>query len=306
VGAVFAGFATIGVLIGLGILLAHIGLVDMAGQRTLAAIAFYVASPALLIVVLSESDLGQVFSRNLATTVGAVVVTATVYTLVAVVRRKELGETVIGVLCSTYVNAGNLGVPIAAYVLGDVTLVAPVLLLQLLLLQPVALTLLDVAVAQTPLRARDVLLRPVRTPLTVATMLGVLVTVLDVRIPAPIFDPLELVSGMAVPSMLLAYGVALRLGPLPGRGVPALDLWIAVGVKTLLQPLAAYLLGRFVFGLEGHALLAVTVLSALPTAQNIFVAATRYRTGELLARDTIFVTTILSVPALLLITALLV
>lgn len=305
-GAVFAGFATIGVLIVLGILLAHVGLVDVAGQRMLAAIAFYVASPALLIVVLSESDLGQVFSSTLATTVGAVVVTATVYAVVALVQRKEFGETVVGVLCSSYVNAGNLGLPIAAYVLDDVTLVVPVLLLQLLVLQPVALTMLDVAVAQTPLRTRDVLLRPVRTPLTVATMLGVLIALLDVRIPGAIFDPLELVSGMAVPSMLLAFGVALRLGPLPGRGVPPLDLWVAVGVKTVLQPLAAYLLGRFVFEIEGHALLAVTVLSALPTAQNIFVAATRYRIGELLARDTIFVTTILSVPALLLITALLV
>lgn len=304
-GAVFAGFATIGVLIGLGILLAHVGIVDVAGQRTLAAVAFYVASPALLVVVLSESDLGHVFSGNLATTAGAVAVTATVYSLVAVARRQEFGEAVIGVLSSSYVNAGNLGLPIAAYVLGDVTLVAPVLLLQLLVLQPVALTMLDVAVAQTPLRTRDVVLRPVRTPLTVATVLGVLVAVLDVPIPAAIFDPLELVSGMAVPSMLLAFGVALRLGPLPGRGVPAVDLWVTVGVKTVVQPLAAYLLGRFVFGLEGHSLLAVTVLSALPTAQNIFVAATRYRRGELLARDVIFVTTILSVPALLLITALL-
>lgn len=52
-------------------------------------------------------------------------------------------KTVIGTLCSMYVNAGNLGLPIATYVLGDAALVAPVLLLQLLLLQPVAMAVLD-------------------------------------------------------------------------------------------------------------------------------------------------------------------
>ena len=49
----------------------------------------------------------------------------------------------------------------------------------------------------------------------------------------------------------------------------------------------------------------MTVLAALPTAQNIFVHATRYGRGEVLARDSIFVTTVLSVPAIVLVAALL-
>lgn len=303
---VFAGFATIGTLIGLGILLAQVGLIDDAGQRMLSTLAFYVASPALLLTVLARSDLGQVFNGNLAATAGAIAVSAGAYAAVAFVRRQELGVAMVGVLSSSYVNAGNLGLPIAAYVLGDVTLVAPVLLLQVLFLQPLALTVLDVAVADVKLRWREVLGRPLRTPLTLATLCGALISVLDVQIPGPVLDPLDLIAGMAVPSMLLAFGVSLRLGPMPGRGVPAVDLWLAVGGKLVVQPLTAYLLGRFVFDLSDPALLAVTVLTALPTAQNILVNATRYRRGELLARDTIFVTTILSVPVLLVITWLLV
>ncbi len=49
----------------------------------------------------------------------------------------------------------------------------------------------------------------------------------------------------------------------------------------------------------------MTVLSALPTAQNIFVHATRYDRGVVLARDAIFLTTVLSVPVIFVITALL-
>ena len=56
---------------------------------------------------------------------------------------RDLGDTVIGTPARAYVNAGNLGLPIAAYVLGDVALVAPTLLLQMLVLQPIALAVLD-------------------------------------------------------------------------------------------------------------------------------------------------------------------
>jgi predicted permease len=61
--------------------------------------------------------------------------------------------------------------------------------------------------------------------------------------------------------------------------------------------------GRYVLDLGGPALLAVTVLAALPTAQNIFVHATRYSRAVVVARDSIFLTTMLSVPVLLVIAA---
>ncbi|MXG91416.1 AEC family transporter [Nocardioides sp. YIM 123512] len=292
---VFAGFATIAVVIGAGMLLAHLRIVDTAGQRTLSAVAFYLASPALLFTVLLDSDLGRVFSGNVVAIVGGVVVTALVTLLVAVLRREELGRTVIATMCSSYCNAGNLGLPIAAYVLGDPALIAPVLLLQLLVLQPLALAVLDVAVSPVRLSVAKVLSRPLRNPITVGSLLGLLVALSGVEVPRAVVDPLELIGGMAVPAMLLAYGVALRLGPLPGRGVAPGDLGLAVGLKLVLQPVAAYVVGRLI-GLDDASLLAVTVISALPTAQNVFVIATRYDRGTLLARDAIFVSTLGCVP----------
>ncbi|MGH3331729.1 MAG: AEC family transporter, partial [Nocardioidaceae bacterium] len=113
------------------------------------------------------------------------------------------------------------------------------------------------------------------------------------------------VAGMAVPAMLIAYGVSLRLGPLPGAGPGAVEIGYITTLKLVVQPLVAYLTARFLLGLGETALLAVTVTAALPTAQNIFVHATRYDRAVLLARDSIFVTTILSVPALVAIAALL-
>jgi len=63
--------------------------------------------------------------------------------------------------------------------------------------------------------------------------------------------------------------------------------------------------GRLVFGLGGEQLFAVVVLAGLPTAQNIFVYAQRYSRGVTLARDTVLLTTMGSVPILVMVAALL-
>jgi malonate transporter and related proteins len=75
-------------------------------------------------------------------------------------------------------------------------------------------------------------------------------------------------------------------------------VWLAVTLKTAVQPALAYALGRWVAGLDDAALLAVTVTSALPTAQNVFVYAAANGRPTLLARDVILLTTGLSVPVL--------
>lgn len=299
------GFATIAAVVGLGVLVAHIKLVDASGQRTLSLLAFYVASPALLVTVLADSDPAEVFSTHLVATVIGVGAAVLVVAAVAVRRGWDLGTTVVASLCSAYVNAGNLGIAVAAYALGDAALVAPTLLLQLLVLQPLALTLLDVDRSPGRLPIAKVLTRPLTNPLTIGTGTGVVLALTGADLPQPVEDPLTLVGGMAVPAMLIAYGVALRLGPLPGRGARPRALAAVVGLKVVVQPAAAYLAGRFLLGMDGPDLFAVTLLSSLPTAQNVFVVASRYERGVLLARDVIFVSTVCAAPAAVLIAAVL-
>jgi predicted permease len=303
---VLEGFGTIVAIIALGALLAHVGVLDAGGQVVLSRLSFFVASPALMVTVLGGADVETVFSRNLAATAAGVAVSALVYVALArSVWRKDLGDTVIGTLCSCYVNAGNLGLPIAAYVLGDAALVAPTLLMQLLVLQPTALALMDHAVSASRVSPWQALRRPLTNPLTVGSLCGLGLALTGTTLPGPVHDPLELVGGMAVPAMLLAYGVSLRLGPRPGHGTSSAEMTSITVLKLVVQPAVAYAVGSLVLGLRDTALLAVTVLAALPTAQNIFIHATRYGRSEVVARDAIFLTTVLSLPALFLVAAVL-
>lgn len=311
-GAVVAGFVTIVSIIALGVLLAQFGILDVSAQHMLTRLTFYVAAPALMITVLGGADISRVFSANLLASIGGVAVTAGAYVCLARLRwHRSAGDTVIGTFASCYVNAGNLGLPIAAYVLRDASQVVPTLITQLVLLQPLGLAVLDVISRSEephdPRKRRWLpqLWRPFGNPLLIGALIGLLLSVLHLHLPAPVHDPLALVGGMAVPAMLLAYGVSLRTGPLPGAGEPPAQIAAIAVLKLIVQPLAAYLLARYVLGLQSAELLAVTVVAALPTAQNVFTFAIKYRQGEVLARDAIFVTTLGSVPVLLLIAALL-
>jgi predicted permease len=309
---VLAGFATIGIIIGLGFLLAQLKVLDATAQGVLTRIAYYVASPALMVTVLGGTDVHRLLSANLIASLASVAVSATIAVLLArLIWKRGAGDTVIAAFCSAYVNAGNLGLPIAAYALGDAALVAPMLLAQLLILQPTGLAVLD-SITHIPspgISRRRLLLirltRPLRNPLAMGSLVGLMLALTGIKLPVLINVPLTLVGGIAVPSMLLAYGISLRLGPRPGAGEPPSQVGTLVLLKLVIQPIAAYLIGAYAVGLDGRDLLAVTVIAALPTAQNVFTLAMRYERGVILARDTIFVATLLSVPVILGITWLL-
>ena len=297
-----AGFATIAAVIALGYLLATVKLVNADTQVALTRLAFFVALPCLMLTVLAGTPVSQLLSRFLGATAAGGALAAIPYILVARLRwRRRADETVIGAMCSAYTNAGNLGLPVAAYVLGDAALIAPMLLLHLVVLQPTALAVLD-AGRSGRVSLRGLARSTLTNPLTLATVAGVTLSATGWSLPSYVGNPIELVAGMGVPSVLIAYGASLWLGPLPGRGAPPAELALVTGLKLVAQPLGAYLAG-WALGLDGAALLALAVTGALPSANNIFVLAARFGRGQLLARDATFITTIGTVPTILLITA---
>ncbi len=237
-GAVLEGFATIGAVIAVGALLAQLRIVDLAAAEVLSRLAFFVASPALILSLMARTDVSHVLSRQLAATVLGVVVPLAVYVFCArKVWQRGLGHTVVGGFSSAYVNAGNLGLPVAAYVLGNATYVVPTLLLQLCVLTPIGVSLLDHDANRN--RSRAALLLPVATPLTVAMLLGLLLSLTGTALPGPVASPVELIGAMAVPSMLVAYGISLRLGGGFGAGGARSEIVVTSALKLIVQPAVA-------------------------------------------------------------------
>ncbi len=123
----------------------RIGLLGEHAPSVLARLSFFVLSPCLLFTVLGDAEVHVLFSSLLLVSAIAAVSAFALYALIAgVIWRRPIAEVTVGALGSGYVNANNIGIPVAAYVLGDAAFSAPVVLLQLLVFAPIALTVLDV------------------------------------------------------------------------------------------------------------------------------------------------------------------
>lgn len=298
---VLSGFGVIALVIVAGYVIARRGTLGPQGQRVLARLAFSVAMPALLFCKLATADLHRVFSASLIVTAGSVVVVTVIYVLIAKLAwRQSTPDLVMGSFASGYVNGGNLGIPIAAYVLSDASFAIPVMLWQLCIFAPVGMAILDRSLGSAKTRQRFSALRSmVRNPLIVASALGIAVALSPWQTPSVILDPLELLAGIAVPAALLAFGMSLHGAPRPGGASVRPQIFLVLILKNAVQPAVAYLIARYGVGLEGTALFAATLFAALPTAQNVFVYAYRYRVSVPLARDAILLTSSISIPIIL-------
>lgn len=302
---VLIGFAIIGVIILIGFIVGRIGILGEHAPQVLSRIVFFVLSPALLFTVLADADVHSLFSSMfLISAITALIACLLFAGIALLIFRRKVPEAVIGSMAAGYVNANNIGIPVAVYVLGDTAYSAPVLLFQLLVLAPISLGILDVTTSGT-VSVKRILLQPVRNPIIIASVLGVIVSITGLELPAAVMEPFRIVGAAAVPLVLIAFGMSLVGRRLLEPGSGRRDILLASFIKLAVMPVVAWLFGRFVFGLGQEQLFAVVVLAGLPTAQNIFVYAQRYNRGVAVARDTVLITTIGSVPILVIVAALL-
>ena len=217
--------------------------------------------------------------------------------------RREVPESVIGALSAGFSNAGNIGIPLSVYVLGDAAFTAPLILLQLALITPAALVVLDATATKGARSLRRSLLMSLVNPMLIATAVGMLVAGLRIAIPDFVMEPFRLIGEASVPLILLTFGISLKNERLLAPGSGRRDIIVASVFKLVVMPVLAWVLGRFVFGVSAFDLLVVTLLAALPTAQNNYAIAQRYSRAVAVARDTVLITTVGSIPVLLLVAA---
>ena len=298
---VLAGFFVVWSIILVGMFVGRRKILGENARSVLSALTFFVASPALLFETLSKAKLHDVFAAPLlVTAVGAMVTAAIFFVIVRFLLKRTVPESLMSSMSASLANSANLGIPIAVYVLGDASYVAPLLIFQLAFFTPLFLMALDATTSSHRTTPLSFVLMILRNPMIVGTGLGLLVAATGWTVPPLILEPIHLIGGAAIPAMLIAFGMSLNGSkPLQAAAGRRLDALLASFFKLVVHPLVAYLFAHFVLGMQEQALFAAVVTAALPTAQNVFVAASRYRTGVTVARDTVLITTVVAVPAMI-------
>ncbi|GAA3303591.1 MULTISPECIES: AEC family transporter [Glutamicibacter] len=299
---VLEGFSIIWVVILVGYLVGRTGVLGDQGRHVLSRVTFFVASPALLFTTLAESDPVSVLGPLLWVAALSAALTAAIYYLATVrTLKRPASESIIAAMSASTVNSANLGLPIALYVLGDMSYAAPIILFQLALYQPVNLAMLDATTSRHRTTPIALLLATAKNPMIIGSLLGLLVALTGIELPSMVLEPIDLIAGASIPAMLMAFGISLvGSKPLEKKTGRRADVLIATAAKLLLHPFLAWVLAYWVFNLRGELLVASVIMAGLPTAQNIFVTAMRYDHGVVVAKDTVLVTTICAIPLMML------
>jgi malonate transporter and related proteins len=295
-----SGFALIGVLVAVGWAVRRWGGMPADADAVLGRLGYAVLNPCLLFTGVADADLRVLFSEPLLVSAAAACTCFGVHLLCT--RGRERGTRIAGSLSAGYVNANYIGIPVATYVLGDAALVVPIIMVQLLVMTPVALTLLETATTGHA-SVRTTLRAAATNPMIVAVLLGAGVALSGRRLPHVLAEPLLLIGHAAVPVVLIAFGMTLSGRRVLAAGPDRVPAAVAVALKTAGMPAVAFLLA-LACGLERAETYAVTVLAGLPTAQNVFLYAQRFSAGVTLVRDVVFLSTV-GCAAVLLVIALL-
>lgn len=321
---VASGFSVVVAIIALGYVLGWRKLLGRNAVYALNMYVFWLAIPATLFVFLGRTDVGNLFGPNLAViALSTLILAAASYAVCRTLAHRQPADSLIAMLACTYTNSSNLGIPLAAHLLGDPAITLPVILFQVGLFGPLSTVFLDVS-SQRPASADDpehagvrpssarraqwrlfgsMLSSVLRNPLIVSAAIGMAASFLRDRtgfaLPHLVMEPIELIAGSAVPVALIAFGMSMAEVRVMEPGTsPRRSVWAATVAKTVVHPLLAWALGVWLFDASGPLLLAMVLCAALPTGQNVFTYAQRFGVNKVLARDSAVVSTVVSIPVM--------
>jgi predicted permease len=161
-------------------------------------------------------------------------------------------------------NSGNMGLPLALFAFGEAALPAAMILF-------LVENTLHFTVGNAMLTGHVNPLKLLRMPMLAATLAGLVVAVLDVPVPGPLHEAIDLVGQIAIPLMLFALGVRMT-------GVDLADWQIGVP-GAVLGPLSGLMMAWLALlwiPLPDVQWAQLVVFAALPPAVLNFMLAERY------------------------------
>ena len=302
---VLSGFAVVIFVIAIGFGVGRFRLLGPNAVYSLNMFVFWIALPCTLITFMAKTDIAQLFGPNLLVVALSTLTTGFLAFLgYRWITRRSTEDSIIAMLACTYCNGSNLGIPLAAHLMDDPTLTLPVILFQVGFYGPLSVLALDMRTGkQTTSFVRSTVLTILKNPLIIGATIGIVISLLQHNtgfiLPGIIADPLGIIADATVGCALIAFGMSMAEVRVLQPGLsPRRSVWAASLVKTVVHPAIAAFYGVFLCDASSQLLLAMVLLAALPTGQNVFTYAQRFGVNKVLARDTAVVSTGLALPVM--------
>lgn len=288
------------ILIGVGYLVARIGLMSQTVGEALGEYVYVIAIPVLVFKTLAVVNLdGQspwaiwiaYFSGMAATWIAGNLMIRKVF-------GREARAGVIGGISAAFANTVMVGLPLVSQVYGDAGLVPLLLIISVHLPAMTAATavLMERAAAldgvSTPPPMPELLKRIgknlIVNPIVVAITCSLIWRATSLPIEGLFQDILNRISATALPVALLSLGMSMVTYGIRGNVLPGFLLSV---LKLGFMPAAVFVMSAYVVHLPPLWTAVATLTATCPTGVNAYIFANRYGTGHAMSTNAITLTT---------------
>lgn len=308
--------APVFLLILVGVVAARGGLLGEQAVKALSDAAFLVFLPALLFGAIARVEFGHLSPGAAFAYYGAGLPLFAAVLAVQLRRGREAPAAVMHALGAVFANTVMLGIPVVKLAYGETGLA---LLLTIVAIHALVFLTLGAVVVEfgaalgpgagaggrrrgwRPLAGallpviRASLLHPVVLPI----LAGLAWSASGATLPRPVDATLAMLGGAAPPLCLVLLGASLaQFGVRKALPTAA----VLTALKSVVHPLAVWLVGRFALGLDPLPMAVATMTAAMPIGANVYLFAQRYESEVAAVSAAVTLSTLVSaatVPLLL-------
>jgi hypothetical protein len=285
-----------------GWIVGYTGYLSRTLSDALIHFAYNIAMPALLIVTIAQEPGHSLINWRFLVAFGGGSLLCFILVLgimsIRVSRSSLASRTMYG-MAASMTNTGFVALPVLQAIYGQraVLPAAIATVFVAVVMFPAAVILLELdqrdahGSRTTPMAtAKHVVLNP----MVISTLIGMLWSVLDLRMPGPVTAYLGILADALTPCALFAIGLGLSIDGLRAN-IGRASLLSAV--KLVIMPLIVYGLSLSL-GLDPLYTIAAVICAAVPTAKTVYILAGEYRCEEMMVASTVSMTTLASIISL--------
>jgi malonate transporter and related proteins len=281
-----------------GLIVGYTGYLSRALSNALIHFAYNIAMPALLIVTIAQEPSHSLINWRFLVAFGggSLLCFVLVFGIMSVRASRSLASRTMHGMAASMTNTGFVALPVLEAIYGPraVLPAAIATVFVAVVMFPAAVILLEVGQRDAHgahTAPMDTVKHVVLNPLVISTLIGMLWSALNLRMPGPVTAYFGILADALTPCALFAIGLGLSMDALRANiGRAAL----LSTVKLVIMPLIVYGLSVFL-GLDPLYTIAAVICAAVPTAKTAYILAGEYHCEEMMVASTVSMTTLASI-----------
>ena len=284
-----------------GWIVGYTGYLSRALSDALIHFAYNIAMPALLIVTIAQEPGHSLINWRFLVAFGggSLLCFILVFGIMSIQVPRSLASRTMYGMAASMTNTGFVALPVLQAIYGPraVLPAAIATIFVAVVMFPAAVILLELGQRNahgSPTAPMVTVRHVVANPMVISTLIGMLLSVLDLRMPGPVTAYFGILADALTPCALFAIGLGLSIDGLRANIGRASLLSL---VKLIIMPLIVYGLSMSL-GLDPLYTIAAVICAAVPTAKTVYILAGEYRCEEMMVASTVSMTTLASVISL--------